>query len=690
VRARLPHTLQLALDVHGLALDAASAAPLLEVRAGPSLILTLPYINHGSRSCSRAPPAACPRSARCLREADTWRSAAGALAGPRPCRARAGGRGVAVGALAAARAPARAAGRPRRGACAPGAGSGGGRRGRRGWRRRPRGARGRGQRRRRGRCRARRAHRPAPAGNARVHSGCARPHTGPPPWLEIQLPPAAARPPAERARRPPLCGACAAGARIDQEVVAAAAGFPTLHRALAACAAPALAPAGERERPRARVFAASQVPPPAPRRAASRLRLAAGQGGRAVQLRAHPRPARGGSEASHANWLGGRARSGSLLLPGTQVLLTLDAAAAQGDAGLLDFVNWPAGAAALPAPVQRLLEAGVQAGAGGGAGGSAGGGGAGDASGAGDGGGRGADAAAAWADEEAAALAAQRAEARPRFVLLRTCLGPASQRRSRQLPPVDQRTVARRRCWALSTWPGPARHSGLNYHIMPYPNPLPRCCSVARAPSARPGPAVDACMQAAACSALPSWAERCTRGRSGRVWCTLPYCNPRPTAHRGRRAAGGAPRARGGDRGCGAAAAPRPPAGRAARAPGRGAAARQPAGPPFQRRGARARRPCVRRCARRGRARRRGRRRGAAPRRRRRAAAAERAAGAQAGPADAAAGAVRARRPAGAPPGAPMRLQPALGCRAAELWQRGHARGTKKSIEIFPPKTNPV
>jgi len=275
-----------------------------------------------------------------------------------------------------------------------------------------------------------------------------------------------------------MCGACAAGARIDQEVVAAAAGFPTLHRALAACAAPALAPAGERERPRARVFAASQVPPPAPRRAASRLRLAAGQGGRAVQLRAHPRPARGGSEASHANWLGGRARSGSLLLPGTQVLLTLDAAAAQGDAGLLDFVNWPAGAAALPAPVQRLLEAGVQAGAGGGAGGSAGGGGAGDAGGAGDGGGPGADAAAAWADEEAAALAAQRAEARPRFVLLRTCLGPASRGRSRQLPPMDQRSVARRRCWALSAWPGPAKHSGLNYHIMPYPNPCPAAAAL--------------------------------------------------------------------------------------------------------------------------------------------------------------------------------------------------------------------
>jgi hypothetical protein len=36
VRARLPHTLQLALDVHGLALDGASAAPLLEVCTGPA------------------------------------------------------------------------------------------------------------------------------------------------------------------------------------------------------------------------------------------------------------------------------------------------------------------------------------------------------------------------------------------------------------------------------------------------------------------------------------------------------------------------------------------------------------------------------------------------------------------------------------------------------------------------------
>lgn len=54
----------------------------------------------------------------------------------------------------------------------------------------------------------------------------------------------------------PLNGA---GARLDAEAVAAAEGFPTLQSALAACAAPA-ADSGGHAHPRARMFAADQVP----------------------------------------------------------------------------------------------------------------------------------------------------------------------------------------------------------------------------------------------------------------------------------------------------------------------------------------------------------------------------------------------------------------------------------------------
>lgn len=88
---------------------------------------------------------------------------------------------------------------------------------------------------------------------------------------------------------------------------------------------------------------------------------------------------------------------------GTQFCLT----AAQGDAGLLDFVYWPGQLDALPEPVRRLLEAGVRAPT---------------MSGEGEGGsapartkgtsGLGEGDLAAWKEAEAASLAAQRAEVR--------------------------------------------------------------------------------------------------------------------------------------------------------------------------------------------------------------------------------------------------------------------------------------